>query len=236
VLGGAVVGGDEDSDIAVIRVEQDGLAPAEFGDSAKLKLGQPVLAIGHPLGMAGGPTVTSGVVSALERSLHFGPFDGLKVIQTDAAVNPGNSGGALCDLQGRVVGITAATIPWAESIGFAVPINQALDVARQIVAHGRVVRPWLGIVGHDVNRRLAAAYGLSSPSGVLVVELAPESPAARAGIRAGDILLQVGDRPLADSGDLLASLRERQVGDEVEIALDRSGQKMRIKAKLGSRP
>ena len=155
VLGAAVLGADEDTDVAVVKVEGDRLQPAEFGDSDQLKAGQPVLAIGNPLGLPGGPTVTSGVVSSLHRSIRLGDGDGLQVIQTDAAVNPGNSGGPLVDLQGRVVALNTATIPYAEGIGFAVPINAALDIARQIIEHGRAQRAWLGIVGCDVDRRIA---------------------------------------------------------------------------------
>jgi S1-C subfamily serine protease len=236
VLGASAVAKDDDTDIAVVRIDGNGVTPAEFADSDALRPGQPVIAIGHPLGMPGGPTVTSGVISSLHRSLRFGPFDGLKVIQTDAAVNPGNSGGALCDLQGRVVALTTAAIPWAESIGFAIPINAAREVARQLVEHGRVRRPWLGIVGYDVSRRLAAHYGLSSGRGVLVMELAPESPARAAGVRAGDIILAVGDRPLADTGDLLEALRSKSAGDPVEITVDRSGQRIQVSAALGTRP
>jgi S1-C subfamily serine protease len=236
VVGAAVIGRDEDSDVAVVRIEAEGIAPAEFGDSDRLRLGQPVIALGHPLGMAGGPTVTSGLISSLHRSLQLGADDGFKVVQTDAAVNPGNSGGALADLQGRVVALTTAAIPWAESIGFAIPINTALDVARQIVTHGKVMRPWLGIVGYDVSRRLAAHHGLSSSSGVLVLELAPGSPAHAAGVRAGDIILAVGDRPLADSGDLLETLRGRSVGEVVEVTVDRSGSRAKLKTTLGTRP
>src|SRR3990172_3539206 len=120
VLAGAVVGGDEDSDVAVIRVEGHGLKPAALGDSNKLKVGQPVLAIGNPLGLAGGPTVTSGVVSSLRRSVQLRRENGIRVIQTDAAVNPGNSGGPLVDLEGKVVAINTVTIPYAEGIGFAI--------------------------------------------------------------------------------------------------------------------
>ncbi|HTD81358.1 MAG TPA: trypsin-like peptidase domain-containing protein, partial [Thermoplasmata archaeon] len=144
VLPGSVVGSDEDTDVGVIKVEGDGVKPAEFGDSDRLKVGQPVLAIGNPLGLSGGPTVTSGVVSSLRRSLDLGS-GGLKVIQTDAAVNPGNSGGPLVDLEGKVVAINTVTIPYAEGIGFAIPTNAALKVAREILQHGRVQRSWLGV-------------------------------------------------------------------------------------------
>src|SRR2546422_322175 len=130
VLPGSVVGGDGDPDVGVIRVEGDGVKPGESGAPDRLKVGQPVLAIGNPLGLSGGPTVTSGVVSSLRRSLDLGS-GGLKVIQTDAAVNPGNSGGPLVDLEGKVVAINTVTIPYAEGIGFAIPANAALKVAKE---------------------------------------------------------------------------------------------------------
>jgi len=180
--------------------------------------------------------VTLGVISALNRSIQVQNLVIENLIQTDAAINPGNSGGALADLRGRVVALTTATIPWAEGIGFAIPINAALDVAKQLIANGKVLRPWLGIVGYDMNRRLAAHYGLTSTTGVLVVELAPGSPAQAAGLKAGDIILSVGDRSLADAGDLVDALRSKQVGDPVEITLDRTGQRTQVRAALGARP
>src|SRR5213083_2688167 len=143
VLSGAVVGGDEETDIAVVRVDGKEFRAADYANSDELKVGQPVLAIGNPLGLSGGPTVTSGVVSSLRRSVDLGN-GGLKVIQTDAAVNPGNSGGPLVDLQGKVVAINTVTIPYAEGIGFAIPANTALKVAKEILQKGRVQRPWLG--------------------------------------------------------------------------------------------
>lgn len=236
VLPGTVAGGDEDSDVAVVRVEPDGLQPALFGDSERLKVGQPVLAIGNPLGLAGGPTVTSGVVSSLRRSVQLRQTNGLRVIQTDAAVNPGNSGGPLVDLQGRVVAINTITIPYAEGIGFAIPINDALLVAKDLLEHGRVQRPWLGIVGYDVDRRVAQYYGLAARSGILVVEVTEHSPAESAGIKAGDVLVALGDRQLDALADLVEALRDRKIGDATEIEVDRSGQRVRLRLALGQRP
>src|SRR5437764_8981101 len=188
VLSGAVVGGDEETDIAVVRVDGKEFRAADYANSDELKVGQPVLAIGNPLGLPGGPTVTCGVVSSLRRHLGRGPGDGVRVIQTDAAVNPGNSGGPLVDLQGRVVAINTATIPYAEGIGFAIPINAALGVARQILEHGHVQRPWLGVAGYDVDRRLAAYYGITSRQGVFLAEVTAGSPAESAGLQVGDVL------------------------------------------------
>ena len=236
VLSGAVAGGDEESDVAVVRVEPDGLHPASFADSEKLKVGQPVLAIGNPLGLAGGPTVTSGVVSSLRRSVQLRHTNGLRVIQTDAAVNPGNSGGPLVDLQGRVVAINTITIPYAEGIGFAIPINDALQVAKELLEHGQVQRPWLGIVGYDVDRRVAQYYGLAARSGILVVEVTERSPAAAAGIKIGDVLVAVGDRQLDSLADLVEALRDRRIGEGTDIEVDRSGQRARLRLTLGQRP
>lgn len=235
VLGGSVLGADEDTDIAVVKVDGDHMAPAEFGDSDKLKVGQPVLAIGNPLGLPGGPTVTSGVVSSLRRNLRLGDGDGLPVIQTDAAVNPGNSGGPLVDLQGRVIALNAATIPYAEGIGFAVPINTALEVAHQIVEHGRAQRPWLGVVGYDVDRRVAHYYGLSVSQGVFLVETPEGSPAAAAGLRVGDVLTSLDGRPLAEVSDLVEALRGKQIGQTVEVGFERQGTR-KVRVTLGTRP
>jgi len=235
VLPGTVVGGDEDTDVAVIKVEGDGVKPAEFGDSDRLKVGQPVLAIGNPLGLSGGPTVTSGVVSSLRRSVDLGN-GGLKVIQTDAAVNPGNSGGPLVDLEGKVVAINTVTIPYAEGIGFAIPANAALKVAREILQQGRVQRAWLGVSGYDVNRRLAAYYALTVSRGVFVGEVTEKGPAASAGLEVGDVITSVGDKPVAAVEDLIDAIREKKIGEAVGIEVVRMGRKVTLRATLGARP
>ena len=237
VLRASVVGGDEETDIAVLKVDEEALAPAEFGDSDALRVGQPVLAIGNPLGLAGGPTVTSGVVSSLRRSLRRQYGDGLKVIQTDAAVNPGNSGGPLVDLQGKVVAITAATMPWAEGIGFAIPINAAKDIAKELIEHGRVQRAYIGISGYDVTRRLAQYYGLpASARGVFVTGVTGGSPAEAAGVRVGDVLTAVRGRPIEGLGDLVEALGTEKVGATVDVELERSGRRQTVKIPLGVRP
>jgi serine protease Do len=235
VLGGRVLGADEDTDIAVVKVDGDHLQPAEFGDSDRLKVGQPVLAIGNPLGLPGGPTVTSGVVSSLHRSIRLGDGYGLQVIQTDAAVNPGSSGGPLIDLQGRVIALNAATIPYAEGIGFAVPINVARDIAAQIIAHGKAQRPWLGVVGYDVDRRIAHYYQLPVSQGVFLVELSEGGPAGAAGLQVGDVLTSLDGRPLTEVSDLVEALREKKIGETVEIGYERQGSK-KIRIALATRP
>lgn len=237
MLKGSVVGGDEETDIAVVKVEDGTLPAAEFGDSDALRVGQPVLALGNPLGLAGGPTVTSGVVSSLRRSLRRQYGDGLKVIQTDAAVNPGNSGGPLADLQGRVIAITTATLPWAEGIGFAIPINAAKEIASELIEHGRVQRAYLGISGYDVNRRLAAYYGIPATSrGVFVTSVTTGSPADAAGLQVGDVVTSVGGAPVEDLGDLVAALATHKVGGTVDMEIERQGRKGTLRVALGLRP
>ena len=237
VLKGNVVGGDEETDVAVLKVEDGTLPPAEFGDSDALRVGQPVLAIGNPLGLAGGPTVTSGVVSSLRRSLR-GPYgDGLKVIQTDAAVNPGNSGGPLVDLEGRVVAITAATMPWAEGIGFAIPVNAAREIAVELIEHGRVQRAYLGISGYDVTRRLAQYYGLPPATrGVFVTAVTSGSPAESAGLRVGDVITSVSGRAVEDLGDVVEALGGQKVGAAVDLEIERAGRRQTARVTLGVRP
>ncbi len=236
VLAGTVVGGDEESDIALIRVDGKGLKPATLGDSNKLKVGQPVLAIGNPLGLAGGPTVTSGVISSLRRSVQLRRENGIRVIQTDAAVNPGNSGGPLVDLEGKVVAVNTVTIPYAEGIGFAIPINDAVHVAKEILEHGRVQRPWLGIVGYDVDRRVAQYYGLTATRGIFVVEVTAGGPAEVAGIRTGDVIVSLGERRLDALSDLVETLKEKKIGDTAELEVERAGQRTRLRVALGQRP
>ena len=236
IVGGRVLGGDEETDIAVVEVDEAALEPAEFGDSDGLKVGQPVLAIGNPLGLSGGPAVTSGVVSSLRRNLQVANGNGLKMIQTDAAVNPGNSGGPLVDLEGKVVAVNTANIPHADGIGFAVPAKTALATAEQIIEHGRVQRPWVGIVGYDVNRRVARHYGLKAHRGVLVAEITAGGPAEAGGLRVGDVIQSLAGESLDTVGDLVDVLRTRDIGEAVEMEVDRSGQSLRIKATLGARP
>ncbi len=236
VLGGSVIGADEETDIAVIKVESGALKPADFGNSNELKVGQPVLAIGNPLGLAGGPTVTSGVVSSLRRNLRAGNGNSLKMIQTDAAVNPGNSGGPLLDLEGTVVAINTAMIPHAEGIGFAVPINEALEIAKQIIEHGRVQRPWLGITGYDVTQALAHRYGLSAFQGVFVVELSPDGPAEAAGLKVGDVILSIENAPVTDLRYLVELLKARRSEESIEMEVERYGKRIQIRTTLGTRP
>lgn len=167
-LAGRVVGADRSTDIAVVKVEAEDLKVAEFGDSDSLKVGQIVMAVGNPFGfLLGGPTVTVGVISALNRHIHHDGRVYESLIQTDAAINPGNSGGPLIDDEGRVIGVNTAVIPFARGIGFAIPINTAKRTARELVLYGRVVRPWLGIIGVTVTEggRIITAWRLRGVGG-----------------------------------------------------------------------
>jgi len=219
-----VVGRDPLSDLAVVRTSGGNLTAAPFGDAARLRVGQLVVAVGNPLGFAG--TVTAGVVSALGRSMaaRDGQASRLveNVIQTDAALNPGNSGGALADVRGRVVGINTAVA--GIGLGLAVPIDAGTRLILAALVHdGRVRRAYLGIVGG--TRRLAPrlAERLGRRTGLEVVQLLDGSPAAEAGVRAGDVIVSIGDRGIAGVGDLQRALVGDLVDRPVGVAIDRDG-------------
>ena len=223
-LGFQVVGRDPLSDLAVVRAAGASLVAAPFGDAARLRVGQLVVAIGNPLGFGG--SVTAGVVSALGRSLaaRDGQASRLveNVIQTDAALNPGNSGGALADVRGRVVGINTAVA--GVGLGLAVPIDAATrQILAALIRDGRVRRAWLGIVGG--TRRLPAvlAERLQRPAGLEVVQLLDGSPAAAAGVRAGDLIVSLHGRPIAGVGDLQRALVGDLVGQPIDVTVERDG-------------
>jgi S1-C subfamily serine protease len=219
-----VVGRDPLSDLAVVRASGSDLNAAPFGDAARLRVGQLVVAIGNPLGFGG--SVTAGVVSALGRSLATRDGGASRlvehVIQTDAALNPGNSGGALADIRGRVVGINTAVA--GIGLGLAVPIDAATRaILAALIRDGRVRRAYLGIVGG--TRRLAPALAtrVGRTAGLEVVQLLDGSPAAAAGVRAGDVIVALDGRPIAGVGDLQRSLVGDLVGRRVEVSLERDG-------------
>ncbi len=142
----------------------------------------------------------------------------------------------MVDIAGKVVAINTATVPLADGIGFAIPINTVLNIARQIIEHGQVRRPWLGIVGYDVNRRVAQRYGLRSSRGVLVVDVTLESPADTAGLQVGDVVLSIQEEEVASVGDLVDVLKSKKIGDEVNLEVERHGKILKTKANLGTRP
>lgn len=219
ILEGKLAGTCKSTDVAVIKVDANNLTAAELGDSDDLRVGQRVFAIGNPFGLAGGPTVTSGVISALKRTIHSrqGVFKNL--VQTDAAINPGNSGGPLIDTEGRVIAISTAIIPYAQGIGFAIPINAAKYCSKEIMLHGAVRRPWLGITGLNITEKVADYYELPVNKGVLVVNIAPDSPADKAGIRRGDIILEFDNKRIDRVEELQSILLERKPGDKAGLTI-----------------
>jgi S1-C subfamily serine protease len=217
-----VVGRDPLSDLAVLRAEAGEFRPAPLGDAARLKVGQLVIAVGNPLGFAG--TVTAGVVSALGRSMasRDGRASRLveNVIQTDAALNPGNSGGALADSRGRVIGINTAVA--GVGLGLAVPIDAGTRrIVSALVEHGRMRRAYLGVVGGPRPLATAVAATLDRARGLEVVQLLDGSPAARAGIRPGDVIVELGGRPVEGVGDLQRLLDGDLIGRRVPLRLAR---------------
>ena len=228
---GKLVGSDPANDLAVVKIDAHDLPLAELGNSSELRVGQTVIAIGNPFGLVGGPSVTVGVVSALNRHiLAERVYENL--IQTDASINPGNSGGPLLDLTGKVVGINTAHIPGAQGIGFAIPINTAKAVLDDIVKYGRVTRPWLGVIGLDVSREVARRFNLAVDSGVLAMQIIPESPAERAELQSGDVIVAIGDKQVDSMEDLQREIRTRKAGDSVSLAIVRRSEEGRVRVTL----
>jgi len=234
-VAGEVLGRDPTIDIAVVRVSARGLPVATLGNSDALVPGQSAIAIGNPLGLE--RSVTTGVVSAVNRSPRGFELYGL--IQTDAAINPGNSGGPLLDSRGRVVGINTAVLRdptgygVAPGLGFAVPINLASDIVRQLLTTGRIERAFLGIGSLDIGPELAAQFRLPVEEGIIVQQIAAGSPAHQAGIRPGDIITRVDETPITSGGDLRAVLRDKSPGDVVRITVLRPSGRSVVSARLG---
>jgi len=233
---GEVIGSDPATDVALIKVEATGLPYAALGDSESLKVGQFVLAIGNALGLPGAPTVSMGVISALGRPLPGTDFVLEGLVQTDAAINPGNSGGPLADLDGRVVGLNTAMIPFAQGVGFAIPSDTIKRIVDEISKNGRVVRPWLGISGMDVNRSVAKRYGLSVESGVLLAEVLREGPAHASGLREGDMVVKIGGSKVEHMKDLVTALSRSKIGDELVVLFMRTGMTYETKLRLAETP
>ncbi|MEM2642745.1 MAG: trypsin-like peptidase domain-containing protein [Candidatus Bathyarchaeia archaeon] len=236
VLDGRLLGTCAIHDVAVVKIDKDGLVYAELGDSDKLRIGQRVYAIGNPFGLAGGPTVTSGVISALNRTIESRNELLENLVQTDAAINPGNSGGPLVDVNGKVVAINTAIIPFAHGIGFAIPINSAKKCAYDIIAKGTHVRPWLGIIGLSLSKEISSYYGIPLDEGVLVTKVVEGSPADEAGIEAGDIILAMDNVPITRIEKLLSEIHKREVGEKVSLVIYRGGLKYSIEVILAKAP
>ena len=234
-LAGRVLGAFREIDIAVVKVSSPALLPAAaLGDSDRLEVGQTTIAIGNPLGLE--QTVTTGVVSAVNRRLSERQEQGF--IQTDAAINPGNSGGPLLDSQGRVIGINTAVLraEGAEGLGLAIPIKVAQSYANQIIAGATVRRTYLGIQYVGLTEQIVRTYGLPVSQGLAIAAVDPSSPAAKAGLRPGDILTRLDGASLARDLDLQRLLRSKKPGDSVRFSVLRGDQSLTATARLGEAP
>ncbi len=230
-----VIGSDERSDLAVLKIEAEDLPTLKLGDSSKLKVGQWVLAIGSPFGFD--YTVTAGIISALGRNLpeeNYVPF-----IQTDVAINPGNSGGPLFDMEGRVIGVNSQIFSRTGGfmgLSFAIPVNVVKNVYHQIREKGTVTRGWLGVLIQDVTRELAESFGMKRPHGALISKVLEDSPAARAGLQTGDIVVRFDGHAVERSGDLPPLVGNTEVGRTVPVEVIRNGRHKTVMVRIGALP
>ncbi len=231
-----VVGTDPDSEVALIKLEGDNFPMLPLGDSGKMEVGDWVVAVGNPFGLS--ETVTVGVVSALGRSnVHITAYEDF--IQTDAAINPGNSGGPLINLDGQAIGINTAIASESGGymgIGFAIPINMAQTIAQQLRKTGKVVRGYLGLYGQDITADMAELLNLPKAQGVVVAQVEQGSPAAKAGLREGDVILEVNGKPVESYVAFRNQIAMMKPGDEIQLAVSREGKNTQLTLTLGERP
>lgn len=232
-----VIGADEETDIAVIKISPDKLTELPLGDSDNIRVGDFVVAIGNPFGLR--HTVTSGIVSALGRS-GIGDADSFQdYIQTDASINPGNSGGALVNLKGELIGVNSAILSRSGGnigIGFAVPVNIALQVKQQLIEFGEVKRGRLGVIVQNLTPDLAEAFGLDSTDGVVVAQVEPGSSAEKAGLKPEDVIVRVNDKPVRNYRDLRNTIGLLRVGDKLDLQVLRNGKPMKVSTRVGEAP
>ena len=230
---GQVIGRDPDTDIAIVKITPTGDLPTvPFGDSSKVRVGQWVMAVGNPFSLD--RTVTLGVVSGLERdAVRLSRYEAF--IQTDASINPGNSGGPLFNIKGEVIGINTAIINYAQGIGFAIPSNMVQQVAGQLRARGKVTRGWLGVGIQEVTADLAAKFGIRENDGVLVNDVFENEPAARAGLKPGDIIAKVDGRRVETPAGLSRAVAGLTPGTKIELDVIRSGERRTVIVDLGER-
>ena len=231
-----VVGTDPETDLAVIRIKERNLPVMVLGQPDEARVGDVVLAIGNPFGV--GQTVTMGIISAVGRNnLHINHFENF--IQTDAAINFGNSGGALVDTHGNLLGINSAIYSQTGGsigIGFAIPVSTARTVLESIIKHGQVVRGWIGIESQDITPELADSFGLARKSGAIIAGVVRNGPADRAGVRPGDILLAVEGKPVASTGDMLNLVAQLEPGAKARLTLMRQNRESTVDVTVGNRP
>lgn len=233
---GKVIGTDPDTDLAVLKIELDKLPVIVLGNSDALQVGDQVLAIGNPFGV--GQTVTSGIVSALGRNqLGINTFENF--IQTDAAINPGNSGGALIDVNGNLEGINTAIYSrsgGSMGIGFAIPVSTAKQVLADIVTAGKVTRGWIGVEPNDLSPELAETFGVKASAGVIITGVLQNGPAAKAGVRPGDVITGVGEKSIGNTQELLSAVAGLKPGTATRFALQRGSDKLELDVTPGLRP
>ncbi len=227
-----LVGSDEETDIALLKVDvKEKLPFLTFADSDKAKVGEWVLAIGNPFGLE--HTVTAGILSAKGRNINAGPFDNF--LQTDASINPGNSGGPLLNMQGEVVGINTAIIASGQGIGFAIPRSMAAKITEQLKSGKKVSRGWIGVTIQDIDENSAKALGLGKTMGALIGSVMPGEPADKGGMKAGDVVISVNGKEVADSAELLRAIADQKPGSKTKIVVLRNGAKKELTITLGER-
>jgi serine protease Do len=234
-LGARLLGGDAELDVALLQAEASRTYTfVPLGDSEGLEVGDWVVAMGNGLGL--GTTVTTGIVSGMGRRIGHGTFGPGRFIQTDAAINQGNSGGPLFDLDGRVVGMSTAIIAGANSVGFAIPSNLIGGILDDLRTAGRVTRGYLGVQPQTLNEELRMALGVQARAGALVTSVGADTPAARSGLRSGDVVVEVNGEAIASRRDLVASIGSRQPGEGVTLTIERDAKVERVEVTLAERP
>lgn len=229
-----IIGTDKQTDLAVIKINKDNLTAAELGDSSSVKIGEFAMAIGNPLGMQS--SVTSGIISAVNRSVDSDDGNSYTLIQTDAAINSGNSGGALVNSEGKVIGINTLKLSGTgiEGMGFAIPINDTIDIYKQLIEKGKVLRPYIGISGIDLDERNANYYKL--PVGIYVKQIASNSPASSSDIKTGDVITGFDGKQVSTMSELNKIKEEKNIGDKVTLDVFRNGETKKIEVTLGEQP
>lgn len=225
------VGQDPTFDLAVIKITADKLPVLPLGDSDKTEVGEWVVAIGNPLGFEN--SVTAGVVSAKNRTLQAEDVNFQGFMQTDAAINPGNSGGPLIDLKGNVIAINTAIVPYAQGIGFAIPINMAKQIMDDLIKHGKVRRGWLGATVQPLSSSLVEAYKIPVKEGSIIADIQHDSPAEKAGLKRGDVIVKIGDKTIKNSQDVVFAVRNKLAGDKVPFEVYRDSKKIQLDVVLG---
>ncbi len=229
-----IIGKDEQTDLAVIKIEKTGLSKAEFADSDSIKVGEFAMAVGNPIGMQS--SVTCGIVSAVNRQVTDSDGKQYTLIQTDAAINSGNSGGALVNSEGKVIGINTLKLSGTgiEGMGFAIPINSTKDITSQLIQYSKVKRPYIGISGIDLTEETAKTYNLVT--GIYVKSVEDFSSGEKAGIKAGDVIIEADGTKISKMDDLNKIKNSHKIGDEMKIKVNRNGQEKELTITLGEQP